>query len=418
MPSGSGLVRAVSACRGCKGGRLERVLSLGEQPPANAFLRADQLKDPEPRFPLDVDLCRGCALLQLRHSVSPELLFRNYLYNSSTSPVFVQHFRDMADELSPRFGLGPGSLVVDVGSNDGILLRPFQAKGARVLGVDPAENIARMATEGGVETWPRFFNPETAREVVARKGKADLVTATNVFAHVDDLDGVVEGVKALLGPRGAFMVEVAYVADFVEKSLFDTVYHEHLFYWGVKPIEAYFRRHGMEVFDVTRVPTHGGSIRVFAQPAGGPHRREPSVDALLAEEARKGLHDVATYHAFAKRVEENRRALRTLLADLKSQGKRIAGYGAPAKGSTLLNYFGLGTETLDYVVDDAPLKQGLHVPGVHVPIVPASALESRRPDFVLLLAWNFAEPIMRKLSAYRESGGRFIMPVPEPHVIP
>ncbi len=404
-------VTAKSVCRVCAGKSLRKVLSLGSTPPANAFVK--DLKQPEQFFPLELSFCNGCGFVQLTHVVSPELLFRDYVYVSSTSPVFVEHFRELAAAIIARFKLPQNSLVVDVGSNDGVLLRPFKDNGMKVLGIDPAEKIAALATKSGIETLPIFFTPAAAKDVVKKYGKAKVITATSVFSHVDDLDGFVAGVRELLADDGVFVIEVYYLYELLEKNLFDTIYHEHLSYFTVSTMTKLLQRLGMQVFDVEETDTHGGSLRVFAQKSGGSHKVEDSVKKFIAMEAAKNLSAAETYVEFAKKIENNKVKLKELLQELKSRGKRIVGYGAPAKGNTLLNYFGIGPETLDYIVDDSPWKQGLYTPGTHIPVVGFGELSRKRPDYILILAWNFAEPIMRKCADF----GNFIIPVPKPQVV-
>lgn len=404
-------VTAKSVCRVCAGKSLRKVLSLGSTPPANAFVKDP--KQPEEFFPLELSFCNDCGFVQLTHVVSPELLFKDYVYVSSTSPVFVEHFRDLAAAIINRFKLQSNSLVVDVGSNDGVLLRPFKDRGMKVLGIDPAEKIAAMANKGGIETLPIFFTPAAARDIVRKFGKAKVITATSVFSHVDDLDGFVEGVMELLADDGVFVIEVYYLYELLEKNLFDTIYHEHLSYFTAATMARLMQRLGMQVFGVEETDTHGGSLRVFAQKSGGPYMVEDSVRKFIAMEAAKNLPAAATYVEFAKKIENNKAKLIELLKGLKSKGKHIVGYGAPAKGNTLLNYFGIGPETLDYIVDDSPWKQGLYTPGTHIPVVGFEELSRRRPDCILILAWNFAEPIMKKCAGF----ANFIIPVPTPQVV-
>lgn len=406
-------VTAKSVCRVCTGKNLRKVLSLGSTPPANAFVK--DLKQPEQFFPLELSFCNDCSFVQLTHVVSPELLFRDYVYVSSTSPVFVEHFKNLAAEIISRFKLQQNSLVVDIGSNDGVLLRPFKDRGMKVLGVDPAEKIAALATKSGIETLPIFFTQAAAKDVASKYGKAKLVTATSVFSHVDDLDSFVDGVRELLADDGVFIIEVYYLYELLEKNLFDTIYHEHLSYFTAATMAKLLSRLGMQVFDVEETDTHGGSLRVFAQKSGSPHRVEASVSKFVAMEEAKNLSAASTYVEFAKKIENNKVKLKELLQGLKSKGKSIIGYGAPAKGNTLLNYFGIGPETLDYVVDDSPWKQGLYTPGTHIPVVGFEELSRKKPNYILILAWNFAEPIMKKCSS---SGfNNFIIPVPTPQIV-
>lgn len=404
-------------CRVCGSGDLAEVLSLGTQPPANAFIRPEDISLPEPSFPLAISHCGGCGFVQLSEIVSPDLLFRNYVYVSSTSPTFVAHFEELQRHLQPMFD-GGDRLAVDIGSNDGILLKPFRAAGWRVLGVDPATEIAARATADGVETLPEYFTLELGKEIRASRGAASLVSATSSFPHIDGLDSVLGGVRELLAPDGVFMVEAYYLGAMLEKNLFDTIYHEHLSYFTARTITRLLDRYGLEVFAIEMTDTHGGSLRVLSQLRGGPRAvKRAELDELFAREDELKLGERATYLAFAERTAQNKLLLNEMLAGLKADGKRIAGYGAPAKGNTLLNYFGIGPEVLDYIVDDSPWKQGLLTPGAHVPVRPAAALAEQRPDYLLLLAWNFAEPIMKKNADFSAAGGKFIVPVPTPKIL-
>ncbi|MDO8503250.1 MAG: NAD-dependent epimerase/dehydratase family protein [bacterium] len=413
----NGQVEKLSSCRICKNKRIRTVLSLGSTPLANSFLRKEQLHLPEPFFPLELNFCSKCGQLQLGHVVSPDLLFKNYVYVSSTSPVFVSHFEEYAKDAVQRFKLGKNSFVVDIGSNDGILLKPFKKLGTKVLGIDPATAIAQKATREGIETLSCYFTPELAEKITKTHGPASIITANNVFAHVNDLDNLINGIKILLGDTGVFIIEVPYLVDFLEKNLFDTIYHEHLSYFSLKPLTVFFQRHGMKVFDTQRVSSHGGSIRVFTKRQGANYKVQARVKKLLKEEQDRGLHSAKTYIGFSDKIKENRIKLTRILGKLKAQGKTIVGYGAPAKGNTLLNYFGIGKDILDYIVDDSPLKQGLYTPGTHIPVVPAEALKRTKPDYILILAWNFAGPIMEKLSEFGKEGGGFILPAPKPTII-
>lgn len=413
----NGQVKKLSSCRICKNKRIRTVLSLGSTPLANSFLKKGQLHLPEPFFPLEVNFCSRCGQLQLGHVVSPDLLFKDYVYVSSTSPVFVAHFEEYAKDVTRRFKLTRKSLVVDIGSNDGILLKPFKKLGARVLGIDPAKSIAERATGQGIETLPHYFTPELAETITKTHGKASVVTANNVFAHVNDLDELIKAVKILLNNTSIFIIEVPYLVDFLEKNLFDTIYHEHLSYFSLKPLMVFFQRHGMKVFDAQRVSSHGGSIRVFIKRQGANYKVHPRVKKLLKEEEKRGLYSIKTYLGFSDKVRENKARLTRILGRLKAQGKTIVGYGAPAKGNTLLNYFGIGKDILDYIVDDSPLKQGLYTPGTHIPVVPFETLKRTKPDYILILAWNFAGPIMEKLSGFGKGGGGFILPAPKPAII-
>jgi SAM-dependent methyltransferase len=420
------VVHARTTCRLCGSRQLKPVWSFGETPLANAYVTPEDVASgaPEHTAPLTVQYCADCHLVQLRDVVDPEVLFGNYLYVSSTSPSFVAHFEGYAKTLIERY-LDPllispshegEKLVVDVGSNDGILLKPLQAAGIRVLGVDPAENVAALANAAGIPTVAAFFTPETARQIKAAHGPAQVISANNVFAHTDDVALFVEAVKELLAPEGIFVFEVQYLKDLVEKNLFDIVYHEHLCYYHVAPLMAFFQQQGLTVFDVERVPVHGGSIRVFVGRAGV-HPATEHVTMLLQEEVVAGLNTPTPYEQFAQRIEHNKQSLQQLLQQLKSEGKRIVGYGAPAKATTLCYAFGLDGSLLDYIVEDAPLKQGRLMPGTHIPIVSPEHLYTDKPQYCLILAWNFAEQIMHNHARFPEQGGKFILPVPEPRIV-
>lgn len=406
----------LNSCRICKNGDLQKILSLGKTPPANSFLPKKKLKEKEDYFPLALNICPLCRQLQLSHVVHPDLLFRNYVYVSSTSPVFVKHFEDYAKSVWGKLKLKKGDLVIDIGSNDGILLKPFKKLGAKVLGVDPAVKIAAHATKQGIETLPEYFNRDLADKIVKNYGHAKVITANNVFAHINDIDEVVLAVKKVLGDDGVFITESPYLMVFLQNNLFDTIYHEHLSYYSVKPLTIFFKRHGMKVFDVEETKSHGGSIRVFAAREKSLHKISNSVARLLKKETELGLDDLKTYRSFAQRIKKNKMQLKKLLKGLKKGGSKIAGFGAPAKGNTLLNYFKIGTETLDYIVEDSIPKQGLFTPGMHIPVVSPAKLNKNRPDYIFILAWNFAEPIMARLESYKKKGGRFIIPVPNPRV--
>ncbi len=413
----AGLIKRNETCRGCKGKKLTKVFSFGPTPLANGFLKPERIYQPEYLFPLDVHFCRDCTMLQLRDVVSPKHMFKDYVYVSSTSPVFIKHFENLAADVHQRFGLSKKALVIDIGSNDGILLKPFKKLGARVLCIEPAVTVAKIARRNGIATLTNFFNRQVAETALKKCGPAAVVTGTNVFAHIDDLDELISGVKRMTKPEGVFIIEVPYLVDFIEKNLFDTVYHEHLSYFAIRPMRGLFDRLGMEIFDVIKVPTHGGSIRVFAQKKGMRHSVTPAVEKFLDLETKTKLHDIATYQNYAARVQANKGKLISMLTKLKAQGKRIAGYGAPGKGNTLLNFFSIGTETLDFIADDSPQKQGLFTPGKHIPVVHPQEIYKQKPDYLFIIAWNFAEPIMKNHARFREQGGKFIVPVPKPKIV-
>jgi SAM-dependent methyltransferase len=410
--------RRRGTCRLCGSARLEMVLSLAPTPPANAFVPDSARAQPQDRYPLDVHFCEECGHVQLLDVVDPRLLFEHYVYVSGTSPVFVKHFEDYAADVLAAHPVAAGGLVVEIGSNDGTLLRFFQRAGCRVLGIDPAAEIAAAATAQGVETLNGFFTPETAAGILAERGPAAVVCANNVLAHIDDLSAVIEGVSALLAPGGILVFEVSYLVDVYENVLFDTIYHEHLDYHTVKPLVPFLARHGLDLVDARRVPSHGGSIRLTARKRDGRAvAASPAVAECIALEARLGLDRAETLRAFGGRIAAIGRDLTEVLAGFKAEGKRIAGFGAPAKATTLMYQFGIGPDVIDFIVDDSPLKQGLYSPGLHIPVLPSHAIAERRPDVLVVLAWNFAQPIMAKNAAFREAGGRFVVPLPHVEVI-
>jgi len=406
-----------ATCRLCSSADLEKVLALGATPLANAFVRREALSETQPTYPLDVYLCKGCAHVQLLDVVDPAVLYKDYVYVSGTSPVFVRHFEDYARYIVDRFGPPANSLVVEIGSNDGTLLRCFKNRGFRVLGIDPAEGIARSAIESGIDGIVGFFTPQLAREIRRDHGPANVIAANNVMAHIDELGKVMEGVRHLLAPDGIFVFEVSYLKDVVENTLFDTIYHEHLDYHTVQPLVGFFLRCGLELIDAMQVDTHGGSLRGVVQLAGGPRRVEPSVAAFIESEQRIQLDQPEAFRRFARQIEGIRTDLLGLLRRLKQEGKRIAGFGAPAKMTTLMYSLGFEPGMVDFIVDDSPLKQGLYTPGMHIPVVPAKELYDSRPDYAVILAWNFAAAIAQKHAAFREGGGRFIIPLPKVEIV-
>jgi len=411
------LGRRAASCRMCGSCALERYLDLGHMAPADQFLRAEQLAEPTVRFPLEVYVCNGCGLSQLGYVVAPEILYQQeYPYEASTTRAGQHHFRAFAASVARRFELGARDLVVDIGSNVGVLLGGFAAEGTRVLGVDPAPNIAAIANARGVPTIARFFGAEAAAEIVREHGRASVVCGTNVFAHVDDLDGFMRAVDSLLAEDGIFIFEAPYFVNLLRSLEYDTIYHEHLSYISVAPLGPFLSRYGMRIFDIREVDIHGGSFRIFIDRNRRP-RDETLVQGFIERERAEGAHDVARLRRFADAVAENREQLTSLLRELRSRGKRIAGVSAPAKGMTLLNYCGIGRETLDYVTEKSRLKIGRYTPGGHIPVVGDEELLADRPDYALLLAWNFADEIIENLSAAGLAGGQFIIPIPEPRIV-
>jgi SAM-dependent methyltransferase len=409
------------ACRSCGNTDLLPVLSLGSTPLANALLTHEQLTLPEEMYPLDLVFCPRCTLVQITETVSPEKLFREYLYFSSFSDTVLQNAHAIAERLISRCKLNTDSLVVEVASNDGYLLKNYQEKGIPVLGVEPALNIALVAEQRGIPTVSEFFGVELAEQLQGRNEAADVIHANNVAAHVADLHGVVKGISILLKPDGVAVIENHYVKDMIDHVEFDSVYHEHLCYYSVTSFRNLFAQHGLVLVDVERLPVHGGSLRVYFQRADGPRSLEHDgavrVKNLLEEEDNWGVDHFSFYQDFGEKVESLRHDLLACLQAIKSEGKSIVVYGASAKSTTLLNYFGIGSETLDYVVDRSTAKQGRFTPGTHLLVRPPEALLETQPDHVLLLTWNFADEILAQQAEYRNRGGRFIIPIPELKVV-
>jgi SAM-dependent methyltransferase len=401
-------------CRSCGHQQLEPVLSLGETPLANSLLTSEQLGAPEPSYPLDVEFCPRCALVQLTLSVPPEEMFREYAYFSSFADTVTENARVLVERMVGDRALGPANLAMEIASNDGYLLKRYIDAGIPVLGIDPARNVADVAIANGVPTRCDFFGAQLASELVAEGYRADVLHANNVMAHVPDVNGVVAGISTVLAEGGVSVIETPYVRELVDRLEFDTIYHEHLFYYSLSSFDALLSRNRLVAVDVEEIPIHGGSLRVFAARAGTPVGAR--VQQLLADEAAAGMTTIDYYRDFAERVDGLCDQLQRLLRSLREDGKRIAAYGAAAKGATLLNRIGIGAETIDYVADRNVHKQGLYMPGAHIPIVDPARLVSDGdvPDYVLLLAWNFADEVIAQQEAYRRAGGQFILPVPEP----
>lgn len=404
-------------CRFCDKQEIYKFLDLGTMALANSFLTAAELAaGQEARYPLDVYFCEKCGLVQIGCVVPPDALFKEYIYFSATSDLVHKHAAYLAQSFKARFGLTGQSRVVEIASNDGTVLSYFQKTGVKVLGVEPAVNIARVAVEAGIETCNDFFHAETAEQLKQSYGPADVILARHVFAHVPEIHSFVRGLKTLLAPNGVVAIEAPYLIDFVEKNEFDTVYHEHYSYLSVRAMNHLFNSYGMELIDAERVAIHGGSIIYFIGHKGA-HAVSATIAELVAAEKARGLDEVATYSDFARRVTKVREDTLTLLRELKSQGKRIAAYGAPAKGNTFLNYCGIGPGLVEYTVDKSPYKQNLYTPGMHLPVYHPDKLALDMPDYVLLLAWNFADEIIAQQREYLEKGGKFIQAIPEVRVL-
>jgi SAM-dependent methyltransferase len=405
----------MARCRVCQQETLEEFLSLGPTPLANRFLTREQLEEIEPSFPLDVYFCHTCGLVQLVDVVPAEVLFHDYPYLTGVSSPMRSHFAALAEDVAQEYHVGPGSLVVDIGSNDGTLLSGFRRFGPKILGIEPAANVAATANAAGIPTINQFFGPALAEEIARSRGPAQVVLATNVFAHVHDLDHFLQSVSAMLSAEGVLLIEVPYLVDMLNNTEFDTIYHEHLSYFAVRPMVALFTRFGMGIVGLKRLRVHGGSIRIVVQKSRAP--QAPVVARILNEELERGLGSIRTYRDFAERVRVIEEELVDLLRNLKARGKLTVGYGAPAKGNTMLNFCKIGPDLLEYLVDATPAKQGRFSPGMHIPVLPETRFQADRPDYALLLAWNYTDEILKKERAYRERGGRFITPIPRPAIL-
>ncbi len=400
-------------CRICEGTNLEKILDLGTMPLANAFLPKSELGKPEDKFPLELYFCDKCSLLQLCHVVDPEILFRNYRYQTSASSPLVAHFKEMASDIVSKYVRSVGDLVVEIGSNDGSLLENMKGR-AKILGVDPAPEMEKLAKIKGVPTMTAFFNSETADKIAARYGNAKVIVANNVLAHIDDIQDVFKGIAKLLKTDGVCIFEAHWVGNLIGKGGFDQIYHEHLCYFSLHALSYLAKRFGLKILEVTTVPIHGESLRVTAGKTGSPRRY---VELFLKKEKKIGLDNLKTFRQFAEKVENNKRALVALIEKLKSENKKITGYGAPAKGNTLLNFCGIRPDMLDFITDTTPLKQGLFAPGSRIPVVPPEKNADTVPDYILLLSWNYADAILEKESALRKKGLKFIIPVPEVKIV-
>ena len=407
---------SLHGCLGCGAALGRPFLDLGRTPLANSYLRPEQAAGVEPAFELAVVYCSQCHLVQLTDIVAPESLFTEYLYFSSYSESYLAHAGSMADSLTSRLKLGATSLVIEIASNDGYLLQFFKRRGIPILGIEPARNIAAQARAQGIPTLECFFGVDTAPEISAKAGPADLIIGNNVMAHVPEINGFLRAVSACLKPGGTAVFEFPYLGELLEKNEFDTIYHEHVFYYSLSAVDELTRRAGLRLVDVELQPVHGGSLRIFLQhqPTASP---VPAVAAMLERERRYGLIGTDLYSSFGRSVDALKIELLTMLRELKSSGKRLAAYGAPAKGNTLLNYCGIGADLVEFTVDRSPHKQGLLLPGSRIPIRAPEALLSERPDYAVILPWNIADEIIGQQQEYLRARGKFIVPIPHPRII-
>lgn len=404
-------------CRLCDSTRLELVLPILPSPIGDAFVGQAQLTEKQNVYPLDTYLCLACGHLQNLDIVDPEILFRNYTYRTSISLGLVEHFRHYADTIVEELPLKSGSLVVEIGSNDGTLLKAFKTHSMRVVGVDPARAIAAAAAADGVPTLPEFFGPTVATDIKAANGPASLICANNVFAHADNLAELVRGVTTLLAPDGVFVFEVSYVLDMIDNMVFDTIYHEHVSHHALTPLEQFLRRFDLTLFDVGRSRSKGGSIRGFAQRlSSGRRAKTERILATMAEEQRRRIAEPPLYRAFFRAIEQRKEQTLSFLDGALAKGEKIAAYGASTTTTTLLYHFELGSR-IEFILDDNPVKQNTFSPGQHIPVLPSSEIYARRPDIVVVLAWIQADPIIRRHRQFIEQGGRFLIPLPNLEIV-
>lgn len=405
-------------CRLCGAALSRTFVDLGMSPLCESFLPADKTNQMEPFYPLHALVCDQCFLVQLGEFVTPDHIYTEYAYFSSYSDSWLKHARDYVDMITARLGLGPKSLVVELASNDGYLLQNFVGKNIPVLGIDPAANVAPVAVKKGVPTLVRFFGQATAREVLGQGKQADLIIGNNVLAHVPALNDFIAGMKLLLKPGGTITMEFPHLLRLMAENQFDTIYHEHFSYFSFLTAEKVFARHGLTIFDVDEIPTHGGSLRIYGRHAEDASRPVgPKVTALRQREHDLGFERLQTYTAFDGQVKDTKHKLLSFLIEARRQGKKVAGYGAPGKGNTLLNYCGIRTDLLEYTVDRNPYKHGKFLPGTHIPIYGPEKIAETKPDLVLILPWNLKDEISRQLSYIREWGGRCVVPIPEVAVL-
>jgi SAM-dependent methyltransferase len=401
----------LNQCRVCDNDELTEIIDLGEMALANEFI--DNVDDEETQYPLRLVLCSECYLVQIDEIVPPDELFSEYIYVSGTSDKLQNHFDELAANVIKRYPIMTDGSVVDIGSNDGTLLSRFQKRDLDVLGVEPARNIADLANEKGIETINEFFSSDVSTKIVDSYDSFELVTATNVFAHTHNVQDFVQGVYELLSDEGIFVIEVPYLIDLLEGTEFDTIYHEHLSYFAVHPLKKLFEDHGMKILNVERKTIHGGSIRLEAAKETSSHSPKETVEEIILFEKEWGLDTFDPYQTFAENIHRLKSELVELLEKLKDEGNSIAGYGAAAKGNTLLNYYDIGTETIEFIADKNELKQGKYTPGSNIPVVAPGHIYEADPDYILILAWNFSEEIISQQEEFKEEGGKFIIPIPE-----
>ncbi|CAD5912516.1 C-methyltransferase NovU [Planktothrix rubescens] len=406
-----------SECRFCSNLLNHTFVDLGMSPLSNAYLKLDTINKAEKFYPLHAYVCDNCFLVQLEEFETPDHIFSDYAYFSSYSETWLRHAENYTELMTQRFSLNANSQVIEIASNDGYLLQYFQKQNIPVLGIEPAANVAKVAEEKGIPSLVKFFGVSTAKELVAQGKQADLLLGNNVLAHVPNLNDFVAGMKIVLKPDGILTMEFPHVLQLILQNQFDTIYHEHFSYFSFLTVEKVFADHGITLFDVEELPTHGGSLRIYGQHNDGKKPFSDRVSKLKTKESKAGLEQRSTYLGFGEQVKATKRHLLSFLIDIKNQGKSVVGYGAPAKGNTLLNYCGIRTDLLDYTVDRSPYKQGLFLPGTHIPIYHPDKIIETKPDYLLILPWNIKDEIIEQMSHIREWGGKFVVPIPEVEVI-
>ena len=409
--------KPLKSCRICNNTNLIKYLDLGSTPLANAIIKKEDLNKEEKSFPLEVMFCPECCLSQLSLVVNPKIMFSNYPYRSSISKTFIEHCKEIATICQHSYDVKDSDLIIDIASNDGCLLQQFKVMGSRVIGVDPATNLAEIANKNGIKTINAFWSRDIAERIAKEHGHAKVITAMNVFAHVNDLNEFVDGVKTLLDKDGIFIIEAPHALHLIENTEFDTIYHEHLSYLLLKPLEKLFSKYNMNIFRVDETPIHGGSIRVYVGHNESRHTKDPSVGMVTEKERNGKLYRIEGYQSFSKRVEKIKQDLNEILHKIKNDDKVVAAYGASAKGNTLLNYCKIKSDLITFVADDTPEKQNHFTPGSRIPILKSEQITIQQPDYLILLAWNFAKELMKKTQDYEKNGGKYIIPIPEVKVM-
>lgn len=403
-------------CRLCGSNNFEFALKLSPTPLADSYIKKERLNEEQKLYPLDLMLCKKCGLSQILDVVNPEIIYRDYIYVTTSSMGLSDHFKGYAEHVIKKLGIKKESLVADIGSNDGTLLRHFKESGMKVLGIEPSVETAKHATEQGIETLPEFFSEVLSRKIVKEKGRVALVTINNLFANVDDLIDMTKGIRNILDDDGVFVFESFYLSDQIKNMVFDFTYHEHLSYFSLKPLKYFFEKYDLELFDVERVPTKGGSLRYFVQHKCGKKNRSHYVQELIDQEIELGLHDVDLFKKFEERINIQKKKSNDLLDSIKREGKTIAAFGGSATSTTLIYHFGL-MDKIEFIVDDNPVKQNTFSPGCHIPVLPSKEIYNKKPDYILILAWRYFETIIKNNRKFIDQGGQFIVPLPELKVI-